>query len=118
MRALITPIFLVLVLSGCALFQKPIQPETPKQSLAVAEITYQGMLDAVNQLIDAGQVSSDQATDLIVDLTRIKTSLDAARIYLSSGADTEAERTLIVLNGLIAVLSERIREMQNESEQS
>jgi len=116
MRALVTPILLVLVLSGCALFQKPIAPETPKQSLAVAEITYQGMLDVVNQMIDAGQVSPDQATDFIVELTRIKTSLDAARLYLSSGADTEAERTLLVLNSLIAVLSEKIREIQNEQQ--
>lgn len=108
----------VFFLSGCALFQKPVTPETPRQSLAVAEITYQGLLGAVNDLIDAGQVDADDATDMIVSLTEIKTGIDAARLFLMNGQEDQALRALGYLNAAIAVLSTKIQELKNERQHS
>lgn len=53
LRNLFAPLLILFVVSGCV--NQPL-PETPRERLAAAEVTYQGALNTIGQLIDQGTI--------------------------------------------------------------
>lgn len=91
--ALLTAGFLALVaLAGCA---NQITPDTARERLVVAEYTYQGVLDEVEQAARLGLLRGEQAETAAERLATAKTALEALRVATETagvGDDLDAQR--------------------------
>lgn len=64
------------------------KPETPEQRMIAAEISYQGALETVNRLIDAGLINESNAAEVQAGRESAKSALDAARRAFDAGLPT------------------------------
>lgn len=74
MRALV--LSLVLLVTACA--QGPVTPETAREKLAAAELTYEGVLLEVKSLVTIGLIKpgSDTAEAISLSITEVRSALD------------------------------------------
>ena len=103
---------LVFPLAGC----EGIEAETPAQKLVVAETAFQEALVAINRLIDAGVITSENAAEVQAGRASAKAALDAARtafdadlptsVALISAANTAVTNLNSILSPLLAKLEE------------
>lgn len=82
----------LVVLAGCA---NQITPDTARERLVVAEYTYQGVLDEVEQAARLGLLRGEQAETTAERLATAKTALEALRVATETagvGDDLDAQR--------------------------
>lgn len=82
----------LLVVAGCA---NSVTPETARERLVVAEYTYQGVLDEVEQAVRLGLIRGEEADTAAERLATAKTALEALRVATTTagvGDDIDAQR--------------------------
>lgn len=90
--SLLLAVGLALLVAGCA--SQDIRPETARERLVVAEYTYQGVLDEVQQAIILGNLRGEQAAEAAERLEASKVALDTLRIATQTsdlGDDFDAQ---------------------------
>lgn len=103
LRNLFTPLLVLFVVAGCA--NQPL-PETPRERLAAAEVTYQGALNTIGQLTEQGTIvkGSPAAQRVGMAIVTARSSLDIWQQL----PDSEDRQTAAIaaLQALQAVLTE------------
>lgn len=82
-------------------------PETPREILATAEITFVGVVDATLILNQQGVLSDDEVRTIIAKLQPISATLDEANTLLTSEvppAASDLERITLALEAALTVL--------------
>lgn len=110
MRKLLVPFFAVFFLVGCA---NAVTPETPRERLAAAEVTYQAAVSTVRDFIVAGTLKPGTQT-----AEHAATSIRTARVALDAwhaAPDNEDQMTtaLLALQALNTVLLQLKEGLQN-----
>lgn len=81
-------LFSVLVFAGMLVACGGQKPETPEQRMFAAEVAYQGALETINRLIDAGVINEGNAAEVQAGRESARASLEAARRAFDAGLPT------------------------------
>lgn len=108
MRSLVAPLLILFLVSGCS--NTPL-PETPRERLAAAEITYQSALNTVDQMLTQGLIvpGSDIAQRLGAAIVSARASLDIWQ-QLPDNADSQTAAI-----AALSVLQKMLTEIQSQS---
>lgn len=94
MRYLKLPaVLFVALLAGCALFGVP-QPENVSERLAIAYNVHTSVLQSTTNTLNAGDITSQEADQVLKLADESRTLLDATRGALSGGDTSTAEGKL------------------------
>lgn len=108
-------------LAGCASTGaaiEQVQPRTPREALAVAEITFVGVVTVAADLHRAGILSTEDARDDVLPaLDRANAGLALARRLIAAGDEAQAGRTLAAVQIALTELSIELTRRRNEAGQ-
>lgn len=108
MRGLILALCLafgaVAPLAGCASVQA-VAPQSARQTLAAAEISFVGVITVTQEQVDLGTLSVDDGSRLANTYDEIAVALDAARAAFAVNDEDAAVRSLGVAQTLIRAAS-------------
>jgi len=105
MRKLLAP-FVVLLLVGCT---GVVVPESPRESLTAAEVTYQGVLNTANDFVTQGIIKkgSENAIKVGSAIIAARTALDAWHVVPDNrDRMTTAISALKVVQSLLTTLKQ------------
>lgn len=98
---------------GSAGIQNADQINTPEEVLAVAEISYQGVLRIIDQQAQLGNISPDQARDLIALTGEAERNLELARSLVAIGSDPRA--AIADLNSILQALTILLNTLEGDA---
>ena len=115
MRSLIWPLgwkpiywipIIVLLLGACAVFENTPTPETPREQLAVLEITYQNANLAIQDLVVSGTLHGEAASHVAEALVAVQVALRAVRVGVDG---VDAVELLNAANKALIELTARLQ---------
>lgn len=105
MRALVLILALAFApLAGCASIAQ-LQPQTPREALAEAEIAFVGVLEVTEAAVNNGHLSRDDFAELLPKLEAVSAALDSARDLLRAGDTDGATRNIRIAQSIIRAVS-------------
>lgn len=106
-------------LGGCASLGasvEQVQPQTPREALAVAEITFVGVVTVAADMNRAGVLSNEDARERVLPvLEEADRSLQLARALIIAGDQAQAGRTLAAVQSALTVLSLELARRRDEA---
>lgn len=104
-------ILLVFILASCSSF---VTPQNPREALAAAEISYQGVLSATGQLIEADLINRSEAVAIAENLDRLYGAIKMARMAIGTGNEDLASTQLRLIDVLLVTLTAELNRIRNK----
>lgn len=80
-------------LSGCVTLEQ-LQPKSPRNALAEAELMFVGVIDVTGTLAQRGILKPEETQRLLNTYMTISRALDMAHVLLAAGDTVNAEKTI------------------------
>lgn len=90
--------------AGCATFEQ-VQPKTPRQALADADVALVGVADVAGTLYGAGYLSHADVARIAVILRDVSDKLDQAHTLLKAGETLAASKSIADVTAALAAIS-------------
>jgi len=94
---------IILLIPACTLFQTPISPQTPRETLVVAEKSYQAAINTIAKMAELKQIPKDDLKPVIDMVLQAREALDKAHAAVVIG-DPNAVTLINIANGLVTQL--------------
>lgn len=101
-----------LYVQGCALVD--VQPETPRQTIAVTYGALEAAYNTVYRRFSDGLVTREEAIKLLTDINRADGYLDQARDAVVAGDGMAADTYLRLANSALAQIEKELKEKAGE----
>lgn len=102
---------LAAMIAACSTF---VTPQNPREALAAAEISYQGVLSATSQLIEVDLVSRPEAVAIAENLDRLYGAIKMARMAINTGNEDLASVQLRLVDVLLITLTAELNRIRNK----
>lgn len=99
---------LLVLLAGCALFGVP-QPENVSERLAIAYNVHTSVMDSTTNTLNNGDITSEDAEQVLKLADESRTLLDATRVALSAGDTSTAQGKLDLSMAILSQLQIYLR---------